>query len=117
MLRSVTELVPFGYDKDARRISALYLGNLGREYEGFNYLIAYYETPSMFSSDAGIRTYKFIINYDRYNSTFNMMQEIYKPEGWLNGTELMDHKLYNDYIADVACRLDERARKDLKWEF
>ena len=119
MLRQILELVPFGQDDSARRIAVMYLGNIGRTENGkdgeCDYFIGYYETPSYFSGDIGIRRFKFVNAYNRNNPSFALLGEIYSKEGWLTGLEVIKDPKYSDYIDRIIGIMDTRAEGDIKW--
>lgn len=51
MLRTITELVPYGDDTRAKRITVQYLANCGRySSDTYLYLVGFYEQPSRFNS-------------------------------------------------------------------
>lgn len=104
MLRTITELVPFGNDNLARPVSVMYLANLGISKSGnFNYYIGYYECASIYSGNKPIRKFKFIENYDRMNSTFDLMKSIYDKSGWKETVQ----------FDDIAELFDTRAKEDI----
>lgn len=116
MLRTITELVPFGQDDYARRISAMYLGNVGATDNGkkvtFNYVIGYFEKPSQFARD-GVCQFKFLKDYDRNQSTFNLMKAIYNKKDWMNEEQFLEVD-YHD-ISRIVSIMFERAKQDLDW--
>ena len=86
MIKSLIQLIPFGFDESARVISGFYIANVGQNYERFgpdityNYVVGYFEKASRFSKDA-IAKVLFIKDWDNKQSTFALMQKIYsQPE-------------------------------------
>lgn len=113
MLRTITELVPFGDDKHAKRISTMYLANMGRvEGNRCDYFVGYYERASIFTNYKDIRKFKYISNYDRMASTFDLMLEIYCDECWIDGEYIADY--HEDSPTSKVMRIfDERANTDI----
>lgn len=121
MLRTITELVPFGVDEYSKRISGYYLANVGRSVGPNNtlssvrchYVIGYFEKSSPFCKQ-DIAIFKLIKDYDRMNSNFNMMKEIFSPDGWYDEERFLDSindPCFGD-IEDAVKIFKERAKKD-----
>lgn len=113
MLRTITELVPFGQEEHKRNISVMYLANLGSTASASsnlcNYFVGYYEKASVFSGGKDIRKFKYIGKYNRMNSTFHLMKEIYDVGGWLDNPEL-----YGNIDWDCTIEVfDSRAKQDI----
>lgn len=95
MLKSIIQLIPFGWDEDARVISGFYIANVGLtegyNYEGnFDYVAAYFERASKFSNYKQIARVRFITDWNNNQSTLHLMHEIFReaPHEWWNISDL-----------------------------
>lgn len=118
MLRTITELVPYGQDAWSKNISAMYIANIGENSDGTcNYLVGYFEAPSDFCK--GIEKYKVLTHHNRRNSTFEALNAIYGIKyDWLSSDDLLE--VYEEKQSDVSYIVQifkERASKDLKYKF
>lgn len=115
MLRSITELVPFGYGTP-RAICGYYLGNIGvsKNGNGFDYVIGFFETDSPYAHD-GLVMFKRIEKWDRINSNFALIQKIFQKKGWVTGQELINSaksEHQKETFSKVIERLTARAAED-----
>ena len=109
MLRTLTELVPFGDDYSARRICGYYLANVtdfGEASGLHEYLIGFFETKSIFAPK-GVVKFKHIKNWDRMQSNFAMMQEAFRSDGWV---DMIDPE--NEYLTYVVDKMYKRAKEN-----
>lgn len=111
MLRTITELVPFGDDSRARPIAKMFLANVGRADlpNCCNYLVVYAEQASMFSDNKPILTAKFIESYNRMAPTFALMKKIYEEDGWLSPVQL--RQVLDEYEKAVLDNMIEKAQQ------
>ena len=86
MLRTFTELVPYGIDDDARRITVQYLANCGRySSDTYLYLVGFYEQPSRFNSFED--EMKFCMFTSDQKDNLSLQKFIFKQE-FVNETEM-----------------------------
>lgn len=119
MLRTITDLVPFGEDSAARPINVYYLANFGPTLtspSGFNYLIAYYENASAYGPKT--RVFKFITGWDRMKSNLELKSEIFKEADWTSQDDIIvglatEQALAPDYTRTIINLFDSRAEKDI----
>lgn len=122
MLRTITDLVPFGEDSSARPINVYYLANFGPTLSspaGFNYLIAYYENASAYGPKT--RVFKFITGWDRMKSNLELKAEIFKEADWTSQDDIIvglatEQALAPDYTREVISLFDSRAEKDIQFK-
>ena len=86
MIKSMIQLIPYGFDNSARVISGFYIANVGQCNDRFgpdvtyNYVVGYFEKASRFSKEP-IAKILFINDWGNKQSTFALMQKIFgQPE-------------------------------------
>jgi hypothetical protein len=111
MLKTTTQLVPFGDDSKSQNICGHYLANMGwvdrRIPVKYEYIIGYYEVPSEFNNYKQTEKFLIIPSWDRSKSNFDLLQEIFKKDNlWhLYGT-------FRDKDKYVCEAMRDRAIKD-----
>ncbi len=86
MLKTITQLVPFGDDSKAQNICGYYLANMGWVGRSlpikYEYIIGYYEVPSEFNNYKQTEKFLVIPSWDRSKSNFDLLQEIFKKDNF-----------------------------------
>lgn len=108
MLRTITELVPFGRDDAAKPISVFYIANIGKTTtysDTYSYVLGYYETASAFSK--GERKFKVLDFWNRNRPYSEMLSAFFSDElHWMPSTQ----------YSKVDKIFDKRAKDDIGWE-
>lgn len=106
MLKSVIELIPYGYDADKRPIAGFYLANLSivSELGLYDYLIAYFELPCQFNDFKQVEKYLLLANHNRNLPMFNTLACIFNSPDWCDSSEVyfMGYGEYVDIIRGRA---------------
>jgi len=84
MLKTITQLVPFGDGSKSQNICGYYLANMRcvsrRIPVKYEYFIGYYEVPSEFNDYKQTEKFLIIPSWDRSKSNFDLLQEIFKKD-------------------------------------
>lgn len=88
MLKSITQLVPFGCDSFAENIYAVYLANVGANgIDAWDYLIGYFEREHYIYCPKQVAKFLILKDWNRNNSNFQLLQAIYKNIGWMRSDD------------------------------
>jgi hypothetical protein len=94
MIKSMIQLIPYGFDESARVISGFYIANVGYSegynYEGnFDYVVGYFEKASKFTNNKPVAKIMFVSNWNNKQGTFELLHTIFGDyDSWWNISDL-----------------------------
>ena len=123
MIKSMIQLIPYGFDNSARVISGFYIANVGQCNDRFgpdttyNYAVGYFEKASKFTDNKPVAKIMFVSNWNNKQGTFELLHTIFGDcNSWWNISDLFIDTGMTEAEIQAIEIFKQRAKEDGLYE-